>query len=234
MDADPAGVSLMTGRLLAAVLRQAEALAGGAAPEPPDADLVRRFVRAERRGRVRRAVAPARADGLGRLPQPARRRVRRRGRLPGRLPGPGPRRPRRLRNPAAVGAWLHGAAVRVATQAKRTAARRKQREQAAAVPEGRSDADPDWAELHAAVHEEVDRLPARERAVFVLCGLGGVRQPDAAARLGVKVSTVSGLLARARKRLLDRLTARGLAPAVAAAAAGVGVDRPGGGAGAAD
>ena len=70
---------------------------------------------------------------------------------------------------------------------------------------------------HAAVHDAVGRLPARERVVFVLCGLEGVRQTDAAAQLGLKVNTVSGLLARARKRLLDRLAKRGLAPAAAAA-----------------
>ena len=212
----------MTGRLLAAVFRQAETLAAGAAPDLTDADLVRRFTRdrdessfaalVRRHGPVVwgvcRNLLPDEADAEDAFQATFLALVRSAG---------------KVHNPAAVGAWLHGAAVRVCKQAKRGAARRKRREEAAAAPEAApAAAGPDWAELHAAVHEEVDRLPARERAVFVLCGLGGARQPDAAARLGLKVNTVSGLLARARKRLLDGLARRGLAPAVAAAAAGVG------------
>ena len=71
---------------------------------------------------------------------------------------------------------------------------------------------PQWDDLHAAVHEEVERLPAALRAVFVLCELEGVRQPDAAAKLGCKLGTLSGRLTRARQALLKALTARGLAP----------------------
>src|SRR5947208_6711758 len=128
-----------------------------------------------------------------------------------------------VRDPAAVGGWLHGVAVRVARQARRAAARRTQRERKAARPEpDRPVPDAAWDALLAAVHEEVDRLPGPLRTAFVLCDLQGVRQPDAAERLGWKPGTLTGRLARARRVLLDRLTGRGVAPAGAAGGVGVG------------
>ena len=66
----------------------------------------------------------------------------------------------RIRCGAAVGGWLHGVAVRVAHKLKRSAARRKQREEKAAGPEaGRPVPDSRWSALLAAVHEEVHRQP---------------------------------------------------------------------------
>ena len=53
-----------------------------------------------------------------------------------------------------------------------------------------------WEALIAAVHEEVQRLPDPLRAAFVLCDLEGVRQPDAAVRLGWKAGTLTGRLSR--------------------------------------
>lgn len=119
-----------------------------------------------------------------------------------------------IRDGRAVPAWLHGVAVRVATRVRRGAVRRKAREAKVAAPEAdRPVSDEAWEALSAMVHEEVERLPAAERNVFVLCELQGVPQPDAAARLGAPLGTVSGRLCKARQRLLDRLTARGVAPA---------------------
>jgi hypothetical protein len=68
----------------------------------------------------------------------------------------------------------------------------------------------------ATVHEEVQRLPDAERTAFVLCDLEGVRQPDAAARLGWPLGTLSGRLCKARQRLLEQLSRRGVAPGVLA------------------
>ena len=125
---------------------------------------------------------------------------------------------------AAVGGWLHGVAVKVATKVKRSAVRRKQREQRAAGGEAdRSVPEATWETLLAAVHEEVRRLPDPLRAAFVLCDLEGVRQPDAAVRLGWKPGTLTGRLARARQLLLERLASRGLAPLVAGGTIGLGV-----------
>jgi RNA polymerase sigma factor (sigma-70 family) len=124
----------------------------------------------------------------------------------------------------AVGGWLHGVAVRAATKLKRSAARRRAREQRAAGGEAdQSVPEASWEALLAAVHEEVQRLPDPLRTAFVLCDLEGVRQPDAAARLGWKPGTLTGRLTRARQLLLDRLTSRGLAPAAACGAVGLGV-----------
>jgi RNA polymerase sigma factor (sigma-70 family) len=118
-----------------------------------------------------------------------------------------------VRDPAALGGWLHRVAVRVAREAGRANRRRRRQEMSAAVPETtRPVPDSEWGIVHAAVHSEIDRLPARLRELFVLCCLEGVRPTDAAARLGLKVGSVTGLLSRARQRLLDRLRTKELIP----------------------
>jgi RNA polymerase sigma factor (sigma-70 family) len=112
-----------------------------------------------------------------------------------------------------LGGWLHRVAVQVCRRARRTGNRRRLREARVAVPEiARPGPDVEWQDLHAAVHEEIDRLPHRQRAVFVLCGLEGVRPTDAAPKLGLRVSTVTGLLSRARQRILARLKDRQFLP----------------------
>jgi RNA polymerase sigma factor (sigma-70 family) len=133
-----------------------------------------------------------------------------------------------VRRTDALGGWLHGVAYRVAMKARRTAARRKRRETAAAV--GEADlpvSDAAWDELQAAVHEEVCRLPDRLRLPFVLCSLQGLSRREAAARVGWTVGTVSVRLSQARRRLLDRLARRGVpAAAVATGVAGSAVGVP--------
>jgi RNA polymerase sigma factor (sigma-70 family) len=122
----------------------------------------------------------------------------------------------RARNPSALGSWLHRVALRVAVRASQRNRHRRRREATAAVPEAsRPVPDGEWGKAHAAVHEEIDRLPPRLRDVFVLCVLDGVRPTDAAAGLGLKVSTLTGFVARARQRLLDRLRDRELTLALA-------------------
>ncbi len=121
-----------------------------------------------------------------------------------------------IRDGRTVPAWLHGVAVRVATRAKRSGARRRQREQVASLPESeRPVASATWDALVRSVHEEVQQLPEVERTAFVMCDLEGVSQPDAAARLGWPLGSLSGRLCKARQRLMERLSARGVAPAVA-------------------
>ncbi|MBP3960213.1 sigma-70 family RNA polymerase sigma factor [Gemmata sp. G18] len=119
-----------------------------------------------------------------------------------------------IRDGRTVPAWLHGVAVRIATRAKRSGARRRRREQVASLPESeRPVASATWDALVRSVHEEVQQLPEVERTAFVLCDLEGVSQPDAAARLGWPLGSLSGRLCKARQRLVERLSARGVAPA---------------------
>src|SRR5262245_3051063 len=125
----------------------------------------------------------------------------------------------RIRQQASLTPWLHATATRIAKKIRLTAARRTRRERLAARPEaeplGLSDAT--WESLNVALHEEVARLPELLRTAFVMCVLEGKRHEDAAAQLGVPTGTLSARVSRARTRLLERLSARGLTAAVAVA-----------------
>ncbi|MFO0935039.1 MAG: sigma factor [Gemmataceae bacterium] len=119
--------------------------------------------------------------------------------------------------------WLHGVAVKVCAQVRRRAGRQKVRDQKGAVKEAsRPIAESAWDGLLAEVHAEVSRLPATLREAFVLVDLQGVAQPDAAKKLGWKAGTLTGRLCQARQALVDRLTARGVAPAAVLAGCGIG------------
>ncbi len=114
-----------------------------------------------------------------------------------------------VRNRNALAGWLHGVAYRTAMKAKRAAARRRAHEKQAPPPPPAS-SEAACRELQVAVDEEVQRLPEKYRAPFVLCCLEGKGTAEAAEQLGWKVGTVSGRLSRARKLLLDRLAKRGI------------------------
>ena len=60
-------------------------------------------------------------------------------------------------------------------------------------------------ELRRVVHQEIDRLPQRDRAVVVLCDLEEVDYADAAVALGCPIGTVRSRLHRARGLLLEKL-----------------------------
>jgi hypothetical protein len=66
------------------------------------------------------------------------------------------------------------------------------------------------------VHREVAALPEADRAAFILCVLEGRTQAESAARLGLTSGAVAGQVARAKKRLVARLTGRGVVPGLAA------------------
>jgi RNA polymerase sigma factor (sigma-70 family) len=124
----------------------------------------------------------------------------------------------KIRTPAALGAWLHGVAYRVAMKARRTLARRRKREQRAAIVEASFPISPvTWDRLQAAVHEEIYRLPEPLRTAFVMCELEGMGQRQAAAALGWKLGTLSGRLTQARQTLLERLARQGVAAGAAVA-----------------
>ena len=78
-----------------------------------------------------------------------------------------------------------------------------------------------WDRWQAIAHEEIDRLPESLRIAFVVCVMQGVRQQDAAERLGWKIGTVSGRVCKAKQLLSEAITRRGLVgPVVLAAALG--------------
>jgi len=72
-----------------------------------------------------------------------------------------------------------------------------------------------WEELRPLLQEELERLPAKYRAVVVLCCLEGLTNEEAAGQLGCPKGTVLSRLSRARDWLRRRLERRGLAPGAA-------------------
>src|SRR5262249_136408 len=67
-----------------------------------------------------------------------------------------------------------------------------------------------WRDLRPLLDEEVARLPEGQRASVVLFYLEGRSLDEAARQLGCPRGTVGTWLARARRRLRDRLSRRGL------------------------
>jgi RNA polymerase sigma factor (sigma-70 family) len=119
-----------------------------------------------------------------------------------------------VRKRESVGPWLFGVAQRVALEARGAARPRV----AMAIPDRVASGadDPDQLEedeLHAAIHEELGRLPEKYRAPLVLCYLEGLPHDDVARRLGWPIGSVRGRLARGRDLLGARLVRRGLKPA---------------------
>ncbi|MBA4182287.1 MAG: hypothetical protein C0506_17025, partial [Anaerolinea sp.] len=105
--------------------------------------------------------------------------------------------------------WLFRVAVRVASRARSRAPVLPPVDRPTPAGEvGQTDAV-------AAVYEEVARLPDKYRLPVLLCELEGQTHAEAATRLGWPVGTVSGRLSLARRLLRDRLTRRGIMPAIA-------------------
>jgi RNA polymerase sigma factor (sigma-70 family) len=111
----------------------------------------------------------------------------------------------------AVGSWLQRVAFRVALRARGLAVKRTTC-QLVELPAPESTSDLLWRDLRPVLDEEVDRLPAKYRAPFVLCYQSGLTNEEAAEELGCPKGTVQSRLAWARQRLQARLTRRGLAP----------------------
>jgi RNA polymerase sigma factor (sigma-70 family) len=119
-----------------------------------------------------------------------------------------------IRKRESVGPWLHGVAQRVALEARGVAARREL--PAPVHPEvsgvdNHDDLERD--ELHAALQEELGRLPEKYRAPLVLCYIEGLPHESVARQLGWPLGTVRVRIARGRDLLGARLIRRGLTPA---------------------
>jgi RNA polymerase sigma factor (sigma-70 family) len=110
-----------------------------------------------------------------------------------------------------LGGWLHRVAYRIAVQANIELKRRRRRESDVSpmdIP-ATVHSVPDL-ELLAIVHEEIDRLPERQRLPVVLCDLEGLSYEQAATRLNSTVPALRCQLSKARERLRARLTRRGV------------------------
>jgi RNA polymerase sigma factor (sigma-70 family) len=115
-----------------------------------------------------------------------------------------------------LGGWLYRVARRVSRQARLSGARRRRREATTKAREQSTrECDPGRTEMLGVIRQEIDLLPERYRAPIVLCDLQGLTRNEAAELLGCPAGTVGGRLARARKRLRDRLKRRGVEPSVA-------------------
>jgi RNA polymerase sigma factor (sigma-70 family) len=120
------------------------------------------------------------------------------------------RHPGSIRRREALASWLYGVAYRTAMKAKRGAARRRNHEARLRERTPPAAPSPTWDDVQAVLDEEIQRLPESFRSAFVLCALQGQTVPAAAAELGVKEGTLSWRLARARQRLRQQLSRRGI------------------------
>jgi RNA polymerase sigma factor (sigma-70 family) len=119
------------------------------------------------------------------------------------------RRAAAIRDGAALPAWLHGVAYRVARKAQSRSARRRQHE--GRVPRLAPADERDeltWRELRAALHEEIQRLPEKYRQPLLLCYWEGSTQGVAARQLGWAQGTLRDRLERGRHLLHLRLVRR--------------------------
>ena len=111
--------------------------------------------------------------------------------------------------------WLHGVAVRTASEAKRRTARQRKRERRVMEISNQESAPAsDRHDLLPILDEELNRLPHRFRAALVACELEGKSRREAAVQLGLAEGTLSTHLARGRKLLRERLERRGVSLAI--------------------
>ncbi len=122
-----------------------------------------------------------------------------------------------LRVGETMGPWLHVVAYRTALSLRAATARRREVERSAAamLSEVVEAVDDDGSslpehEIRAAIHAEIMKLPESFRAVVLLCDLEGLGYLEAASRLNIPLGTVQSRLARARRRLRQSLTLRGI------------------------
>jgi RNA polymerase sigma factor (sigma-70 family) len=111
----------------------------------------------------------------------------------------------------AVGSWLYKVAYRIACSAQRQATKKAWRERPLLhSPAAESSLELVWRDLRTVLDEEVNRLPEKYRAPFLLCYLEGKTNDEAARHLGCPKGTVLSRLSRARERLRSRLLRRGV------------------------
>ncbi len=117
-----------------------------------------------------------------------------------------------VRKQDSLASFLHGVAYRVAMKARNQTGTRRALEQRATehMESTQSTDDRDWQELRGILDEEISRLPDECRVPVVMCYLQGKTQTEAAQLLGCPRSSLASRLERARKRLRQQLTRRGV------------------------
>jgi len=132
------------------------------------------------------------------------------------------RKARSLRIRETLGPWLYAVAYRIGLNARTAEARRRVIERvsaaraAEAVPSESHDRAFEADERGRLLHQEIMRLPERFRSAVVLCDLEGLSYLQAAQRLKLPLGTLQSRLARARRRLRDKLAQQAaFAPAFA-------------------
>jgi len=123
----------------------------------------------------------------------------------------------RVRDSAALPAWLHRVSLRISHKAL---ARRRVVVPLPDTPADSTDpfADVAWKDVRRVLDEELDRLPEKYRGAVILCWLDGATQDEAAKRLGVSLNTLKRRLDAGREILRGRLIRRGVTPVLAAVA----------------
>jgi RNA polymerase sigma factor (sigma-70 family) len=106
--------------------------------------------------------------------------------------------------------WLYGVAHQTALKARAKTTRRQTRELGVTVmPEPFVDVLEPRSDLQTLLDQELSRLPAKYRAIIVLCDLEGKTRKEAAREFHVPEGTVASRLATARAMLGKRLARRG-------------------------
>jgi RNA polymerase sigma factor (sigma-70 family) len=116
---------------------------------------------------------------------------------------------RRLTRPGSLAGWLHAAAVRIATNARRGEERRRERERSRPIRSASPD-DLTWREVREVLDREIAALPESYRLPVVLCHIQELGYEEAARRAGCPVGALRGRLERGKDQLRKRLARYGL------------------------
>ena len=95
-----------------------------------------------------------------------------------------------IRGRDSLSSWLYNVAYHVAAPPRSSSARRRSHELRAAQTRSRTILQDFSDDVGSVIHEELERLPDRYRAVIVWCCLEGLTQFQAAQRLGWPLGTV--------------------------------------------
>jgi RNA polymerase sigma factor (sigma-70 family) len=126
------------------------------------------------------------------------------------------RRARSIRDRKRLGNWLHGVAFRTAMKARAQNGPRFRETLHDSIPDRDYSQNMIWRDLRPILDQEITRLPEKYRTPFILCHLEGRTNAEAARLLQRPEGSIVTHLARARARLRQRLTRRGLTLSAAA------------------